>query len=716
MRMRFVILFTLVVFVRAAAGQEAPPALRAAALPPDLAIDGQLREAAWESAPVADDFRQTDPSEGAPPSARTRVRVLADSRSIVIGIVCEEPDPDGIVSFSVRRDADLESEDHVRIVLGPFADGRSGYVFAVNPTGARYDALINPGGENANADWDGIWEAATARLPTGWSAEIRIPILTIAFNPALHEWHFNVERRIQRRLEIDRWASANRQYQLTQTSRAGLLTNLPDFDLGVGLTVRPAVTSGGGRPAPGARVEGDFQPSLDINQRLGANVLASGTVNTDFAETEVDTRRTNLTRFPLFFPEKRTFFIEGADIFSFGLGLGEDVIPYFSRRIGLIGDHEVPILAGGKVNGRVGGTNFGGVTIGTRPEKGVIDDGTFIGVGRAKRNLWRESWVGAIATVGDPLGRTGSWLGGADFTYATSTFRGDKNFLVGVWGLATGRQDLGRDATAHGFKVDYPNDLVDMALTYKRIGRDFDPSIGFVPRAAVQLLNVGANFSPRLARGPVQQMFFEFRPSVATDLSGRWESYRIFSAPVNWRFRSGDRIELNANPTGERLVEPFEVADGVVVPPGSYEWRRYRLEAETAQKRRLYAQVTWWFGGFYNGELDQLEWEGAWNPKPIVTIEFSGERNVGRLATGNFTQTIAGTRLRVNISPDLSIASYIQYDTDSELVGTNTRLRWTFRPVADLFIVYNHNVRSILDRWRTDSNQLLVKLQYAWRM
>jgi hypothetical protein len=717
MRMRFVILFSLIASAaRTASGQDASPSLRAGALPAALAIDGHMSESAWESADATDDFRQTDPAEGAPPSARTHVRVLADARSIVIGIICEEPDPAGIVSFSVRRDADLESEDHIRVVLGPFADGRSGYVFAVNPTGARYDALINPGGEDDNPDWDGIWEAATARLPTGWSAEIRIPILTIAFDPALREWHFNVERRIQRRLEVDRWASPNRQYQLTQTSRAGLVTNLPDFDLGVGLTVRPAVTSGGGRPSPGARVDGDFQPSLDINQRLGANVLASATVNTDFAETDVDTRRTNLTRFPLFFPEKRTFFIEGADIFSFGLGLGEDVIPYFSRRIGLIGDHEVPILAGGKVNGRVGGTNFGGVAIGTRAETNVIDDRTFIGVGRAKRNLWRESWVGAIATVGDPLGRAGSWLGGADFTYATSSFRGDKNFLVGVWGLATGRQDLGRDATAHGFKVDYPNDLVDVALTYKRIGRDFDPSVGFVPRAAVQLLNVGADFSPRLARGPVQQMFFEFRPSVATDLSGRWESYRMFWAPINWRFRSGDRVEFNANPTGERLVEPFEVADGVVVPPGSYQWRRYRLEAETAQKRRLYAQVTWWSGGFYNGELDQLEWTGAWNPKPIVTIEFSGERNAGRLATGNFTQTIAGARLRVNISPDLSVASYVQYDTDSELVGTNTRLRWTFRPVADLFIVYNHNVRSILDRWRTDSNQLLVKLQYAWRM
>jgi uncharacterized protein DUF5916 len=698
-----------------ASAQAVAPTLRAGTVSSAIVIDGQLSETAWESADAIEDFHQTDPVEGAPASNRTRVQILADAKSIVIGILCEEPDPSRIVSFSVRRDAVLDAEDHVRVVLGPFADGRSGYVFAVNPSGARYDSLINPGGEGDNPDWDGIWEAATTRLPTGWSAEIRIPVLTLAFKPGLHEWHFNVQRRIQARLETDRWASPNRQYQVTQTSRAGLLTNLPDFDLGVGLTVRPAVTSGGGIPAPDAGAEGDLQPSLDVNQRIGSNVLASATVNTDFAETEVDTRRTNLTRFPLFFPEKRTFFIEGDDIFSFGLGLNQDVIPYFSRRIGLIDGQEVPILAGGKINGRIGHTNFGGLAVGTRPEKNVVDTHAFMGVARVRHNLWQESWIGAIATVGDPLGRQGSWLGGADFTYATSRFRGDKNLLVGAWGLATGRQDLGRDSTAHGFKIDYPNDLVDMALTYKRIGRDFDPSIGFVPRAAVQLWNAAADFSPRLSRGPIQQMFFEFEPSLATDLSGRWESYRVFWAPLNWRFRSGDRVEFNAVPVGERLTEPFDIAQGVAIPPGSYEWMRYRLEAGTAQKRRFYTQVTWWFGGFYNGDLNQYQWTGAWNPKPIVTIEFSGERNVGRLATGDFTQTITGTRLRVNFSPDLSLSSYIQYDTDSESVGTNTRLRWTFRPVADLFIVYNHNIRSIVDRWRLDSNQLLVKLQYAWR-
>ena len=696
--------------------QEQPPTLHVGMLPDGLAIDGILAESAWDTAEATDAFAQTDPNEGAAPSWRTIVRVLAGSKALVIGIVCEGSAPDDIVSFSVRRDAALGNEDHVRVVLGPFLDGRSGYVFAVNPGGARYDGLINPGGENDNADWDGIWEAGTARRPNGWSVEIRIPIETLGFKPGLHEWHFNVQRRIQRLLETDRWAFPARQYQITQTSRAGLITGLPDFSLGLGLSVRPAITTGGGVPSPLAPAGGEFQPSLDLTQRLGSNVLASATVNTDFAETEVDTRRTNLTRFPLFFPEKRTFFLEGADIFSFGLGLNQSIIPFFSRRVGLVSGAEVPIIAGGKVNGRIGETNVGGMIAGTSSKPGVVSDKALMAVGRVKRNLWAESWVGAMATVGDPTGRDGSWLGGADFTYATSRFRGNKNLLVGLWALATGRDGLGGDRTARGFMIDYPNDLWDIYFQHKRIGRDFDPSVAFVPRRAVNLYNMQANNRTRLSRGPLQQLTHQFQPFVATDLSGRWESYQVFLAPINWRFRSGDRFEINTNPVGERLVAPFAIAPGVVIPPGSYHWRRYRVEAGTAQKRRLYTQLTWWFGDFYNGTLDQVDWTGAWNPTPLITVEFSAERNVGRLASGTFTQTVVGNRLRVNVSSDLSVASYVQYDTDSESLGVNTRLRWTFRPVADLFVVYNHNVRSILDRWQLDSNQLLVKLQYAWRV
>jgi hypothetical protein len=692
------------------------PRVRAGVLSADLRVDGVLDEEAWSPAEVIDQLTQTDPDEGAPATARTRVRVLARSTEIAVGIECDDDDPAGIVSYSVRRDAGLNNEDHVRIVIGPFMDGRSGYVFAVNPSGARYDGLVAPGGETDSSDWDGIWDAATTRTTSGWIAEIVIPIHTLSFNAELREWHFNIQRRIQRRLEVDRWASPARQYQVTQTSRAGVVTDLPAFDLGLGLTVRPAVTSGGGVPANGAGVDGEFQPSLDVTQRLGANFLASLTFNTDFAETEVDTRRTNLTRFPLFFPEKRTFFLEGSDIFDFGLGLGQDVIPFFSRRIGLVAGQEVPIIGGAKLNGRVNNSNVGALVAGTNDKEHVVPDEAVMAVGRVKQNVGSESWIGGIATVGDPLGRSGSWLGGVDVTYATSRFRGDKNFLVGVWGLATGRDDLGEDSAAYGFKVDYPNDKWDIALTHKRIGRDFDPSLGFVPRRSVHLINGQINNRTRIRSGPFQQLFHEFQPFVATDLSGLWESYRVFIAPVNWRFRSGDRFELNANPTGERLVEPFEVARGVVIPPGRYHWMRYRVEVGTAQKRRLYTQLTYWFGGFYNGDLQQFIWTGAWNPTALLTIEFNGERNIGTLATGNFQQTLVGNRIRVNVSPDLSISSYLQYDNDSDSIGVNTRLRWTFTPVADLFVVYNHNVRSLLERWQLDSNQLLIKLQYAWRM
>ncbi len=696
-------------------GAAQTPSIKAGTLAGPLSIDGRLDEPDWTSAPVAGGFLQTDPREGAPPTGDTTFRVLVGKRGLAIGILCDDPEPARIVTFSVRRDAALTSEDHVGIVIGPFGDGRSGYVFALNPSGARFDGIVNPGGETANADWDGIWEAATSRTSSGWTAEIWIPAQSLAFKSGLREWDLNVQRRIQRHLETSRWASPMRQYQLTQTSRAGRLIGLPAFDLGAGVTLRPSVTAGGGIPAPDADANGEFQPSLDLAKRLGPDVLVSFTANTDFAETEVDTRRTNLTRFPILFPEKRTFFLEGDDIFAFGLGLNEDVLPYFSRRIGLVAGSEIPIIAGGKVSCRLGATNFGALAVRANNRRGVVSDEATMAVARVKQNIWSESWVGALAAAGDPVGRHGSWLAGVDFTYATSRFRRDKNFLVGVWGLATDRDGLGADASAAGFKIDYPNDEWDIAATYKRIGRNFDPSLGFVPRRAVQLFNLSINNRTRVRSGPVQQLLHELEPFVATDLGGRWESYRVFFAPVNWRFRSGDRFEFNVNPTGERLRLTEDIA-GVPVDAGSYHWRRYRLEVGTAQKRRLYTQVAWWFGGFYDGSLHQVVWTGAWNPVPLITVEFSGERNVGRLSHGRIRQTLTGTRLRLNVSPDVSIASYIQYDTDTRSIGTNTRLRWTLLPVADLFVVYNHNVQSRLDRWGLESNQLLVKIQYAWRL
>jgi hypothetical protein len=686
----------------------------AGALDASIRLDGRLDEPAWQQAPAIGNLTMSEPTPGAAPTGRTTVRVLADRKSLVIGVRCEDPDPAGIVSFTKSRDGMLQDEDHVKIVLDTFQDGRSGYVFAVNPGGARYDALVEPGGETENPNWDGLWEAATSRDAGGWSLEIRIPVTTLSFRKAAASWNFNVQRRIQRLQEVDRWTGWSRDYKVTQTSHAGELAGLPEFDLGVGLTVRPAVTAGGGIPAPDAGGDGTFQPSLDMTQRLGSNLLGSLTVNTDFAETEVDTRRTNFTRFPLFFPEKRTFFLEGSDIFAFGLGLGTEMLPYYSRRIGLVSGREVPILAGGKVNGRVSSTNVGAQIVQTRAVDGTAPDAT-MGVVRVKQNVLAESSVGLIATAGDPRGRTGSWLVGGDATYQTSRLKGDKNFLLGLWGIAMGRDGLGPDSSAWGVSLDYPNDRWDTALKYWRIGRDFDPSLGFVARPGVHAYTFNTEFKPRPDFWNIRQMFFEFRNSLVTDLDGQWESYRVWTAPVNWMFESGDRVEVNWTPTGERLAEPFEVAPGVVIPSGSYHWTRYRLEAGTASKRRFSGQVTWWFGGFYEGILHQLVWEAAWNPAPLVTFELAGEYDVGRLEAGDFTTTLTGARVRLNLSPDLTISSYLQYDTLSRSFGTNTRLRWTAGTAGDLFVIYNHNVRDLTDRWQLDSNQLLVKFQYAFR-
>ena len=660
-----------------------------------------------------------EPVEGGRVTADTRIRVLAGPRFLVIGVEALDPDPEGIVSTSKARDPELRAEDYIKIVLDPFLDGRTGYVFALNPGGARYDALVARRGEGEDPQWDAVWEAATARGPWGWSAEVRIPLQSLTFDASLDQWGFNVERRVERLQEVSRWASPFRDAKIAQTIRAGYLTGLPTFDTGMGLTVRPALVGGVEKEGEGGSWEGSFEPSLDVFQRLGQNVTAMATVNTDFAETEVDTRKTNLTRFPVFFPEKRTFFLEGSDIFDFGIGMSShyhsDVVPFFSRRIGLYEGESIPVQGGGKISGKVGKTNFGGLVTRTGSVDGLVDGAT-MGAFRIKQNVLEESTIGILGTFGDPTGADGSYMVGLDATYQTSHFRGSKNFMVGAWGLVTDREGLTGDKTAFGVKVDYPNDIWEVALTYLRLGDGFEPALGFVPRNGIHKITGGANFRhyPESVSW-MRTAYYEFRPTMIWNLEGKWESYRFFTAPINWRMESGDRLEINANAEGEHLAEPFEVADGVVIDPGSYHYMRYRLEWAMATKRKVSGQLTWWFGDWYDGTLEQIEARVQLRPSELVIFDLTATRNIGDMKAGSFDQQLYGLRAMANISPDLQLTSFVQYDDDSKEVGTNTRLRWTFSPLGELFVVYNYNVVDELDRWTLDASQLLVKVQYAVR-
>jgi Domain of unknown function (DUF5916) len=709
-------LFALLLWpVHASAQTSSRPILRVSPLTGELRLDGRLDEPDWAAADSILDLTQVEPTQGGPPSARTVVKVLANARELVIGVVAWDAAGAGFVSFSKAPDSELRNEDHITLVLDTFLDGRRGYIFAINPSGARYDALVGGQGAEPNPNWDAIWEGATARSAEAWSAEIRIPVKSLAFRDGLSTWGFNIERRIQRFQETDRWAGAQQNYAIDQVVRAGVLTQLPEFGLGIGLSIRPSFTAGAAVASPGAAIVGTKHVSIDVTQRLGSNALASFTANTDFAETEVDTRRTNLTRFPLLFPEKRTFFLEGSDIFDFGLGLGEELIPFFSRRIGLVSGQSVPIEAGAKVNGRIGATRVGALMVRTGEESEIADAAT-MGVVRVTQDLFEESSIGFLGTLGDPAGGREAWTAGSDFTYRTSRFRGDRNLLAGVWALASGRGGLRSGQTAAGVELSYPNDLWEVTLGYKRIGDAFEPPLGFVERSAVQKVNLAVNFQPRPGRFGIRQCFQENEFSWVAGLDGRWQSYRYFMAPINCRLESGDRFEFNIAPEGERLTQDFDVHDDVTIAAGTYHFLRFRLEGGLAAKRPLSAQLTWWFGGFYDGSLNQIQLTSSWKPSSAFSLGLDAERDIGHLQSGRFTTDLIGTRLTVNASPDLQAASFLQYDNDSRSIGTNTRIRWTFSPFGTIFLVYNHNLsRPIGQPWEFENNQLLIKAQYTWR-
>ncbi len=738
------------------------PSLRASVLSPDFKLDGMNGRAWWTATDSIANLITIEPEEGGVPAGRTVVKVFANPNDIVVCARSYDAAPEGIVSFSKARDVAFEEdyqEDHIVIVLDTFLDGRSGYVFAVNPNGARSDGLVIEQGEEVNSAWDTIWEAKTLRDNTGWYAEIRIPIKSLSFKKDLTTWGFNIQRRVQRLQETSRWSGAKIDYEIYQTSRAGLLTDLPVFHFGTGLSVRPSLVGTAGKPGSGVNTDYDGDVSLDMTQRLGSNLLSALTINTDFAETEVDARQTNLSRFDLFFPEKRSFFLQGADIFQFGVALDEDImIPFFSRRIGLLGGGEedlpeIPINVGGKINGRVGNTNIGALVVSTRQidslDVGDVDEDikvhvpqTTMGAVRINQNILDESSVGLLATFGDQRGNSDAWMAGVDFTYRTSEFLDEKNFGISVWGLlndgkdAEG-EDLRGNKSALGFRIEYPNDLLDLSFMSVHIGDGFLPALGFVPRNGFHLWTPTVEVNPRPPWPWLRQMFFELSGSLYNNLDNtEWESYEVTIKLMDWLLESGDQIEGGIMPEGDRPPEAFEVAADVDIPSGSfsgpYKWTRFFLGARSAQKRKIGADIIWEFGDFYNGDLSTIEASLTLKPSAFFTVEFAAERNSGKLMAlpedveeedatelveRDFTEEVYGVRLLFNFSPDLQLSSFTQYDNESKELGSNNRLRWTFHPLGDLFVVYNHNVVRISeqDRWQFVSNELPVKIQYTWR-
>jgi hypothetical protein len=693
------------------------PKARALPVSERIRVDGKLDEPAWNSAMPIGDLIQVVPKEGASSSEKTDVRILVDGEALYFGVICYDRMPSAIISTQLTRDSELDVDDYISVVIDPFLDHRNGFFFDINPAGARSDGQISNSAEFSDMTWDGIWNAHARITDDGWIAEIVIPFKTLRFKPGQSVWGLNFERGIKRHNETDRWSGPRQNIWLTNLAEAGQLEGLPEARQGMGLDIRPY-----GLLVHKEGNNWEVDGGLDISKNLAPNLNASLTINTDFAETEVDARQVNLTRFDLFYPEKRAFFLEGAGVFDIATGNSfiPDLIPFFSRRIGLTQRNgissEVPIIAGGKITGRQSRFNIGLMDVQTDDVKEIGLNGQNLFAARVSRDFWKQSYVGGIFTRGNPIGNGENTLVGADARFATSNFMGDKNLSLSLFLFQTDDEFSNTQDYAGGFAIDYPNDRWYLGLGWKQVGKDFNPALGFAPRTNMRKTNAMLMFRPRPEKGHIRQFTFHAFPEVITDLNNRVESWSVAISPFEVELNSGDLFEFEIHPQYDRLELPFPINKAATIPAGSYQFTRYGLRVETANKRPWVANFEAEFGDFYSGTRRDFEFGFTLKPSHHLHLGLGVERSDVDLIQGRFFTQLFSVQADYNFSPNISWANLVQYDNESRILGFQTRFRWILQPGNDLFLVlnrgwyktYEHDYVSSFDRGT-------IKIQYNFR-
>jgi hypothetical protein len=433
----------------------------------------------------------------------------------------------------MARDVSLGEDDRVQIILDTFLDGRNGYWFQIGPRGSIGDALISDNGATFNKEWDGLWEGKARIHASGWDAEVAIPFKTMNFRPGQTTWGLKLIRHLRRHLESSYWPSANLDTYRFQVSDCGLLEGLEGITQGIGLDIAPYALTG--LDQNGTRVAAVGDAGVDFFYQLTPGVKSALTFNTDFAQTEVDTRQINLTRFPLFFPEKRDFFLDGSNYFTFG-PTGQTLIPFFSRRIGLDpGGNPIPIIWGAKVTGQMGQWNMGFMNL---MDDRATRNPNFT-VARIRRNLGTQSSVGMITTLGNSLTEADNVVTGLDFRLASSKIRGNKNLALTLFGLRSSTEGKPGADSAFGAEFLYPNDLVNVRAGFHQIERNFQPGIGFVPRTDIRQSYLATEIGPRPGRLGILQYLVGIDLEYITDLQNRLLTREFSYSPLHLRFVTG---------------------------------------------------------------------------------------------------------------------------------------------------------------------------------
>lgn len=675
-------------------------------------IDGLLDDAAWEGVEPITEFRQVEPKTGAEPSVDTKIYLAFDDERIYFALVATDQDASSIVATQLKRDSDLSGDDFFALVLDPFLDQRNGYYFAFNALGARRDALIR-GGTILNADWDGIWDVVAKQNEDGWVAEGFIPISTLSFKSDIAAWGLNMERVIARSGERVRWNGTQRQFEVNNLANAGRLRGLKDLRRAAGFELRPSVSMTYSEDSRTGIEGSTFKPSFDLFYKLTESTTAVVTVNTDFADAEVDDRVVNLTRFPVKFPEKRAFFLQDAGVFSYSL-INNNPLPYYSRRMGLgLGGKVVDIVAGARISGREGPVNFGVLGVQTEASGGI--EAKELAVTRVLLNLSDEAGLGMIATSGDPLTNGDATLFGVDLNYTTGDLFGrPANLFDGsLYFQTTNATGRDQDSDAYGWGLKYDTPTWGFVSYMDRVGIDYYPALGSVRQTGVTTLTgkLDYEFNPDSLKSVVPAITYVQRYNLLDhDLE-----YETYGTEMTAETRRGETLLLRARNEWERLPQSFKIGNGVSVQPGTFSGQRIEALVTLSKSRPLSGSLGFTRIPYYGGTQTEYSSTVTWRPNPLFNFDSTFEYTDVQLPYAHFPVRLIKAGATVQFSKELIWSALGQYDNISESIGFNTRLRWTYAPGSDMYLVFNQGVDTSMDRWDYFRSELSAKVGATYR-
>lgn len=724
---------TLVVAGPSASAQEtgsddSRPTVQARALSDGAAIrlDGILDEPVWREADRVYGFRQLEPLEGEPATEETEVRVLYNGENLYIGVWAFDSQPDRIIARQLERDANLGisrfgpsgGDDAIGIILDTFHDRRNAYYFATNPQGVLVDGLITDESDNVDLNWDAVWDVRAQTTAEGWTAEFEIPLRSIRYRQreGSQTWGLNVQRVVVRKNEQSLWTSWSRENEgLNRISRAGELTGLNSLPGGLDTYVKPYVLGEAGQnflEESDGDVKWDGAVGLDAKLGLASGLVLDLTVNTDFAQVEADDEQIDLTRFNLFFPEKREFFLENAGIFEFGsAGFGvPDILLFFSRRIGLAEGQTVPILGGARFTGRAGRQTLGFLNVVTGKDSDLGEPVTNFTVGRIKRDVGQRSYVGGIVTSRLEEGGLSNVTGGIDWNFWFS----GQLVLEGFYGRTSDSQPGGEDYSLKA-TLDYTGDWLGWRFEHLEIGPEMLPGIGFVRRRDIATTTGHLRFTPRPPIDGLRKIDIRNRLEYVASVSTRDILDRRWSIEISPELDSGDEAQVEVGYEFQRLDSDFDLAPGIIVPPGDYETWNLNFELTSSPARPVSVALGGSTGGFWGGDRWSAGGEIAFN-SPHIGVELSYDHNDVDVPAGAFTTDLVRGRLKLAANTRLFGNALLQYNSQSGSFSANLRIDWIHRPGSDLFIVFNERRDVTGSRWDPESRAFIVKLTYLMWM